>query len=139
MDTQINGPTNSKTQRLIGWILTGLISAVFGFSSLIKLMAVPEVRQSLSGLGWPASLDGAVGLAELLFLALFLIPRTAVLGAVLQTALLGGTVALKLRVGEPMFTHVLFGAYMGVFIWGALYFRDPRVRQLMPWRAVPPY
>jgi hypothetical protein len=104
---------------------------------VIKLVAVPEVRQTLSGLGWPAHLDFTVGVIELICLALFLLPRTAVLGAVLETALLGATVALKLRVGDPMITHVLFGVYMGVFVWGALYFREPRVRQLMPWRGLP--
>jgi hypothetical protein len=137
MDTLIDGLINSKVQRLIGWIFTVLISALLGFSSVIKLVAVPEVRQTLSGLGWPAHLDFTVGVIELICLALFLLPRTAVLGAVLETALLGATVALKLRVGDPMFTHVLFGVYMGVFVWGALYFREPRVRQLMPLRGLP--
>lgn len=137
MDTPIDGFINPRTQRVIGWTLTVLISALLGFSSVIKLLAVPEVRQTLSGLGWPAHLDFTVGVLELIFLALFLIPRTAVLGAVLETALLGATVALKLRVGDPMVTHVLFGVYMGFFVWGALYFRDPRVRQLMPWRLLP--
>jgi hypothetical protein len=137
MDTPIDGLINSKVQRLIGWIFTVLISALLGFSSVIKLVAVPEVRQTLSGLGWPAHLDFTVGVIELICLALFLLPRTAVLGAVLETALLGATVALKLRVGDPMITHVLFGVYMGFFVWGALYFREPRVRQLMPWRDLP--
>ncbi|MBN9560709.1 MAG: DoxX family protein [Alphaproteobacteria bacterium] len=137
MDTPIDGLINSKVQRLIGWIFTVLISALLGFSSVIKLVAVPEVRQTLSGLGWPAHLDFTVGVIELICLALFLLPRTAVLGAVLETALLGATVALKLRVGDPMITHVLFGVYMGFFVWGALYFREPRVRQLMPWRGLP--
>ncbi|MGY2916090.1 DoxX family protein [Bradyrhizobium sp. USDA 3262] len=137
MDTAIDGLINLKVQRLIGWIFTVLISALLGFSSVIKLVAVPEVRQTLSGLGWPAHLDFTVGVIELICLALFLLPRTAVLGAVLETALLGATVALKLRVGDPMITHVLFGVYMGFFVWGALYFREPRVRQLMPWRGLP--
>jgi hypothetical protein len=137
MNTPIDGLINSKVQRLIGWIFTVLISALLGFSSVIKLVAVPEVRQTLSGLGWPAHLDFTVGVIELICLALFLLPRTAVLGAVLETALLGATVALKLRVGDPMITHVLFGVYMGFFVWGALYFREPRVRQLMPWRGLP--
>jgi hypothetical protein len=137
MDTPMDGLINSKVQRLIGWIFTVLISALLGFSSVIKLVAVPEVRQTLSGLGWPAHLDFTVGVIELICLALFLLPRTAVLGAVLETALLGATVALKLRVGDPMITHVLFGVYMGFFVWGALYFREPRVRQLMPWRGLP--
>jgi hypothetical protein len=137
MDTPIDGLINLKVQRLIGWIFTVLISALLGFSSVIKLVAVPEVRQTLSGLGWPAHLDFTVGVIELICLALFLLPRTAVLGAVLETALLGATVALKLRVGDPMITHVLFGVYMGFFVWGALYFREPRVRQLMPWRGLP--
>jgi hypothetical protein len=137
MDTGIDGLISPRTQRVIGWTLTVLISALLGFSSVIKLVGVPEVRQTLSGLGWPAHLDFTVGVLELIFLALFLIPRTAVFGAVLETALLGATVALKLRVGDPMITHVLFGVYMGFFVWGALYFRDPRVRQLMPWRGLP--
>jgi hypothetical protein len=137
MDTGIDGLISARTQRVIGWTLTVLISALLGFSSVIKLVGVPEVRQTLSGLGWPAHLDFTVGVLELIFLALFLIPRTAVFGAVLETALLGATVALKLRVGDPMITHVLFGVYMGFFVWGALYFRDPRVRQLMPWRVLP--
>ena len=137
MDMPIAGFISSRTQRVIGWTLTVIISALLGFSSVIKLVAVPEVRQTLSGLGWPAHLDFTVGVIELICLALFLLPRTAVLGAVLETALLGATVALKLRVGDPMITHVLFGVYMGFFVWGALYFREPRVRQLMPWRGLP--
>ncbi len=65
MDTPIDGLINSKVQRLIGWIFTVLISALLGFSSVIKLVAVPEVRQTLSGLGWPAHLDFTVGVIEL--------------------------------------------------------------------------
>lgn len=134
MTTLAETRSNSKTLFWTGWVLTALISALLAFSSIIKLVGVPEVRQTMSELGWPADLDFAVGVIELICVSLYLIPRTAVLGAILETALLGGTVAVKLRVGDPMVTHVLFGVYMGVVVWAGLYLRDPRFRALLPWR-----
>jgi hypothetical protein len=59
-------------------------------------------------------------------------PRTAVLGAILLTGYLGGAVATHLRVGDPLFTHVLFGVYLGLMVWGGLYLRDGRLRALIP-------
>ena len=66
---------------------------------------------------------------------LFAAPRTAVLGAILLTAYLGGAVAAHVRVGNPLFTHVLFGVYLGVLLWGGLYLRDIRIRALIPLRT----
>lgn len=135
MTTLVETRSNSNALLLwTGWVLTGLIAALLAFSSIIKLVGVPEVRQTMAGLGWPADLDFAVGVIELICVSLYLIPRTAGLGAILETALLGGTVAVKLRVGDPMATHVLFGVYMGAIVWAGLYLRDPRLRALMPWR-----
>ena len=62
-------------------------------------------------------------------------PRTAVLGAILMTGLLGGAIATHLRVGSPTFSHLLFGLYLGLLAWGGLYLRDPRLRALMPLSA----
>ena len=64
--------------------------------------------------------------------ALYLIPRTAVLGAILLTGYLGGAVASHARIGSPLFTHELFGVYLGVFVWGGLWLRDSRIRTLIP-------
>jgi hypothetical protein len=61
-------------------------------------------------------------------------PQTAVLGAIMLTGYLGGAVAVKLRVGDPLFTHVLFGVYVGVLVWGGIYLRDARLRQILPLR-----
>jgi DoxX-like family len=86
--------------------------------------------------GYPGTADMARSLGILLLICtvLYVIPRTAILGAVLLTAYLGGTVATHLRVGNPPFTHMLFGLYLGVFIWGGLYLRDAALRAVFPWR-----
>jgi ABC-type cobalamin transport system permease subunit len=69
---------------------------------------------------------------------LYAIPRTAVLGAIMLTGFLGGAVAVKLRAGDPLLTHVLFGVYAGAFVWCGLYLRDARLRQLVPLRPPVP-
>jgi hypothetical protein len=63
------------------------------------------------------------------------LPQTAVLGAILLTGYLGGAVATHMRVGSPLFTHVLFGVYLGILLWGGLYLRDARLRVLIPIRT----
>jgi hypothetical protein len=66
---------------------------------------------------------------------LYAIPRTSVLGAILLTAYLGGAVATHLRVGDPLFSHVLFPTYLGVLLWLGLYLREERLRALIPLRS----
>ncbi len=65
---------------------------------------------------------------------LYAVPRTAVLGAIVTTGLLGGAIASHLRNGDPLFSHVLFGVYVGLLAWGGLWLRDPRLRALIPVR-----
>jgi hypothetical protein len=65
---------------------------------------------------------------------LYALPRTSVLGAILLTGLLGGAIATHMRVGSPLFSHLLFGAYLGLLAWGGLLLRDPRLRTLLPLR-----
>jgi hypothetical protein len=67
--------------------------------------------------------------------ALYVIPKTSVLGAILLTGYLGGAIATHLRVGDPLFSHVLFPTYLGVLLWGGLYLRDERLRALIPLRS----
>ena len=117
-----------------GRILSGLLAAFLAFSAGIKLMHRPEVAETLTGLGWPATAGFPIGLLEATCLVLYLVPRTALLGAVLMTGLLGAAMATHIRVGSPLFSHILFGLYMALFAWGGLWLRDARLRALLPWR-----
>ena len=120
-----------------GRVLTGLLAAFLAFDAGIKLLHRPEVAETLTTLGWPADAGFTIGVLEAMILALYLIPRTALLGAVLLTGVLGGAIATHLRVGSPLASHTLFGVYMGVIAWAGLWLRDPRLQRLLPWRREP--
>jgi hypothetical protein len=117
-----------------GWIVTGLVGAFLAFSASLKFFMPDVVRNTMGGLGWPAHHDLMIGIIEAGCVILYLVPRTAVLGAVLETALLGGAIAMNVRVDNPLFSHELFGVYLGVLVWLGLWLRDPRIRALMPLR-----
>lgn len=116
-----------------GLVMTGLFALFMAGASIApKLLGMPVVDETLAQLGWPAGHGLAIGILELVLLVLYLVPRTSVLGAVLTTALLGGAMATQIRAGNPLFSHVLFGVYLGLFMWGGLWLRDPRLRALFP-------
>ncbi len=119
-----------------GWVMSGLVIAFMILDFGMKLAALPVVIQASGSLGLPANADFARGLGVLLMVctALYAAPPTAVLGAVLMTGYLGGSAAMHVRIGNPLFTHVLFGVYLGVLMWGGLWLRDPRIRALLPLR-----
>jgi hypothetical protein len=75
-----------------------------------------------------------LGILTLVSTVLYALPRTSVLGAILLTGYLGGAIATHLRIGSPLFTHILFGVYLGLMVWGGLYLRDERLRALLPLR-----
>lgn len=128
----------AKTPRskmaIAGWIVTGLVGAFLAMSASFKFFTPDIVRETMSGLGWPAHHDLMIGIIETACVILYLVPRTALLGAILETALLGGAIATNVRVDNPLFSHELFGVYLGVLVWLGLWLRDPRVRALMPLR-----
>jgi hypothetical protein len=93
------------------------------------------VVDSFTQLGIPVELARVVGTVELICLVAYLLPRTAVLGAILLTGYLGGAVLTHLRVGSPLLSHTLFPTCIGLMLWGALWLRDLRVRVLIPLRA----
>ena len=126
--------TTSRRMAIIGWTLSGLVGAFLIFSASLKFFAQDMVRETMAGLGWPVEYDLFIGVIEAACVVLYLIPRTAVPGAILETALLGGAIATNVRVGNPLFSHELFGVYLGLFVWGGLWFRDTRVRALIPFR-----
>jgi hypothetical protein len=116
-----------------GRILTGLFALfMLGASIAPKLLHMPIAEQTMAQLGWPAGYAFMIGLIELGCLILYLIPRTSVLGAVLMMGLLGGAMATQVRAGSPLFSHILFSLYLGLFMWGGLWLRNPRLRALFP-------
>jgi hypothetical protein len=121
--------------RRVGYVLSVLAVLFLLMDIAMKLLALPIVLTSSAQLGYPGTpaMAHTLGLLLLGCTALYLYPRTAVLGAVLMTAFLGGTVATHLRVGNPLFTNTLFGVYLALFLWGGLWLRDSGLRALFPW------
>jgi hypothetical protein len=123
--------------RTIGWVLSGVVIAFLLMDATMKLLALSVVLEAQEPLGFSGAAT-ARGLGVLLLgcTLLYATPQTAVLGAILLTGYLGGAVATHMRVGDPLFSHILFGVYVGVFLWLGLYLRDARVRALVPLRAI---
>jgi hypothetical protein len=115
--------------------LIGLVTAFMLFDSVIKLIKIQPVTDSFRQLGYPDSLARGIGAMELIITALYLLPRTSVLGAVLMTGVMGGAVASHLRLGDPLFSHTLFGVYLGLMAWGGLWLTNPTLRALLPVRS----
>jgi len=111
-------------------VLFLLVDAGF---KLIRPLPAPAV-EAFGKLGYPVEFAGGIGVLLLACVAVYLIPRTSVLGAILLTGYLGGAVASHVRVGDPWFSHALFPVYIGLLIWGGLYFREPRLRAVIPLR-----
>ena len=118
------------------WTGRGLTGAfalfMLGASIWPKLTGMPVAEEILAELGWPPGHAFSIGLVELACLVLYLIPRTRFFGAVLMTGLLGGAMATHMRVASPLFTHILFSIYLGLFMWGGLWLREGRLRALFP-------
>jgi len=121
----------------LGRALSGLAAAFLAVDAAIKLVLIQPVIDAMTQLGYPAGFARVVGAIEVACLLLYLWPRAAVLGAVLFTGVMGGAIASHVRVGDPLFSHILFGVYLGLMLWGGLWLRDERLRALMPWRREP--
>ena len=127
-------PVNPKAFTIAGWVLSGLFSAFMVLDAGMKLARLPIVEQTGRQMGLPAGSGFGIGVMEAAILALYLFPRTALLGAVLVVALMGGTAAIHWMHADPWASHILFGPYLAVFAWGGLWLREPRLRRPMPWR-----
>jgi len=119
-----------------GRVMSALVILFLIFDAVIKLVPMQVVTDTMAELGYPptAGIARGIGIITVICVALYAWPRTAVLGAILMTGLLGGAIATHLRIGSPVFTHLLFGLYLGLLAWGGLYLRDPRVRAMIPFR-----
>ena len=129
LDT-IHATRSTTNHRWAARIITGIPVLFLAFDVAIKMIQPPAVAEASAKLGLPIELSIPIGLVLLGCLALYLVPRTAPLGAVLLTGYLGGAVLAHVRVGDPMFSHILFPVYVGAFLWTGLYLRDDRVRRL---------
>jgi hypothetical protein len=131
---QSRGSVRSKWGEWIGWGMSGLMIAFLLFDSVSKLALEHHVVEATTTIGYPLNVIRPLGVICLGCTILYAIPRTAVLGAILLTGYLGGAIASKVRIEDPMFSSVLFGAYFGILVWGGLYLRDERLRALIPMR-----
>jgi hypothetical protein len=114
-----------------GRILSALSALFLLFDAAGHLIVPSAVVEAFNRLAYPLSLSRALGIIELVCLAVYVIPRTAILGAILLTGYLGGAVATHLRVHDPVF-DTIFPIIFGVLVWAGLYLRDPRLRILIP-------
>jgi hypothetical protein len=118
-------------RRWPGRVLSGIPAAFLAFDAAIKLVHPAFVTEASLKIGVPPELSVGLGVLLAACLALYLIPRTAPIGAVLLTGYLGGAVLTHLRVGDPLLSHTLFPIYVGALLWAGLYLRDDRVRRLV--------
>jgi hypothetical protein len=125
---------DSKAVRWIGWVLTGLIVAVMLFDGGIQLIAFDFVTKGMTEFGISASYARPLGVVTLACTLLYVWPRTAVLGAVLLTGFLGGTIATHMPRPEPFLPHIVIAVVLGAMTWGGLWLRDPQLRALVPFR-----
>lgn len=125
---------STKAALWTGRVLSGLVILFLTVDGVIKLVPIQPVIDSMRELGYPTSVSFArfIGVVTLVCTALYAWPRTSLLGAVLLTGLMGGAIATHLRLDHPLFSHTLFGVYLGLFLWAGLWLRDQRLHQLMP-------
>lgn len=124
----------SKRRLWTGRTLSGLAVLFLVFDAIVKFTKIAPVVDAFAQLGYPIGLAPTIGSIALICVILYVIPRTSVLGAILLTGYLGGAIASQLRIGSPLFSHVLFPIYVAALIWGGLYLRDEQLSALVPVR-----
>lgn len=134
MSTDAQTASTAGPMLWIGRALSGVVILFLLFDGTIKLIPLDIVTETSVQLGIPVHLARTLGVLTLAGALLYAVPQTAVLGAILLTGYLGGAIYVHLQAGSPVFSHLLFGVYLGVMMWGGLYLRDARVRALIPLR-----
>jgi len=126
--------TASKGKLWSARIMQGIAVVFLLWDTGIKLARESHAVEGTIQLGYPDSSVVTIGIIELICLVLYLIPRTSIFGMILMTGYLGGAVATHLRLGNPLFSHILFSVYIAILLWGGIYLRDERLRALIPFR-----
>ncbi|MCA6118029.1 DoxX family protein [Bradyrhizobium sp. WSM 1738] len=122
--------------RWVGRILSGLVILFLLFDGAIKLVPWPVVTETMDRMGYGSSdtLMRSLGAITIICTMLYAIPPTSILGAILLTGYLGSAIASHVRIDSPLFTHTLFGLYLGLMLWGGLWLRDRNLQRLIPFR-----
>ncbi|MFC7051269.1 DoxX family protein [Hansschlegelia quercus] len=123
----------SKRAAWTGRALSGLAILFLLADGAMKLVPLQPVTDTMQGLGWPtdAWLLRTLGVIQIVATLIYANPQSAVFGAILLTGYLGGAVATHLRIGSPLFSHVLFGVYVGIIVWAGLWVRSPALRDVL--------
>jgi hypothetical protein len=126
----------SKPALWLGRVLSGLVILFLLFDGAIKLVPWPVVTETMDRIGYGSSenLARSLGAITIACTVLYAIPPTSILGAILLTGYLGGAMASHLRIASPLFSHTLFGFYLGLMLWGGLWLRYRSLRALIPLR-----
>lgn len=132
MENEAKQPSGSKAMFYTGWVISILIGLAMIASGVVKFLPPmnAEAEQGLQHIGWRADQLGTLGILEIASAILYLIPQTAVIGAILITGYMGGAIATHLRVGDP----VLVQAIIPILAWLGLWLRDGRLREILPLR-----
>ena len=120
-----------------GRVLSGLFVLFMLGASIAPKFLMPAIAREASPQGVPGSAIPLIGALELVATLLYAWRRTALLGAIMMTAILGGAIATHMNAGSPLFSHTLFGVWLGLVMWGGLWLRDADLRQRLPVRRVP--
>jgi hypothetical protein len=123
----------SNARRRTGIVLSSLAVAFLLFDAVMKIAKAEPVLEATQKLGYPESTARPLGIVLLACVVIYVVRRTAVVGATLLTAFLGGAIATHVRVEDPLFSHTLFPIYVAALVWGGLYLRDARLRSVAPW------
>jgi hypothetical protein len=115
-----------------GRIMSGLVALFLLFDGAVKVLKLPIAVEGTTQLGYPEYVVVGIGVVELVCLLFYLIPQTSIFGAILLTGYLGGAIATHVRVGSPLWSHVLFPIYVAALVWGGLFLRSRRLRALIP-------
>jgi hypothetical protein len=121
--------------RIVGTVCTSVAALFLTFDTVLKVLRLDPAVEGTTSLGYPVDSVLWIGGIELVCLILYLVPRTAFLGAVLMTGYLGGAVATNVRISSPLLTHTVFPVYVALFLWAGLYLREPRLRAIAPLRS----
>ena len=121
----------SRRKLIAGRVLTGIAAVLLTLDAGMKLVGARAAIEGSAQLGFSPQQVFIIGVIAAVCLVLYLIPRTAPLGAVLWTGYFGGAIVTHFRLGNPLLTHVLSPIYISAIIWGGLYLRDARVRAVL--------
>jgi hypothetical protein len=129
----VDQPLKKSRKPIFGRVLSALAIAFLLFDAGIKIVGLPIVGETSVQLGWTGDVNFWRGMGVLLLActALYIWPRTTLVGAILLTGYLGGAIATQLRIGNPLFSHILFGVYLAIILWAGLWLRSPALRALI--------